>query len=430
MKFLKEFREKHMQSNLALAILSIIIAILVWLIISLTQYPDSQKTIEHIPLSHDISGSVAANNGLSFISSDIEEVTVELLGGKLQVGNLNNENLEAYLDADSVTAAGTRTLTIKIRGASNINYEVKSIKPATATVLFDKMDTREFQVEPKISNVSVINGKAIDQNDITCDPSVVRITGPSSQLDKIAKCYAVSNKELSLDRTYVVSADELQLYNEDNALIDQSRDFKFSETHFDITVPVVTQKEVQLFVSLIDAPENFDTSIIKFNLSADSVLLACNNSQTEIPDKIDIGKVSLSDLKPGFSKTFLLSSRLEGTEFENLSNLEAVTVTFNDSDFAQKTIVLDNSRFNTSNEPDAANYKYEVMFPRMEIDLIGPEDVLQEVTPEDIVGDIDLLNANINSDSFTWNARYSCKYDSVWVVTTKKVQIKRTKINS
>lgn len=160
------------------------------------------------------------------------------------------------------------------------------------------------------------------------------------------------------------------------------------------------------------------------------MLLACNNSQTEIPDKIDIGKVSLSDLKPGFSKTFLLSSRLEGTEFENLSNLEAVTVTFNDSDFAQKTIVLDNSRFNTSNEPDAANYKYEVMFPRMEIDLIGPEDVLQEVTPEDIVGDIDLLNANINSDSFTWNARYSCKYDSVWVVTTKKVQIKRTKINS
>lgn len=428
MKFLKEFREKHLQSNLALAVSSVIIAIFVWLIISLTQYPDSQKTIEHIPLSRDILGSVAANNGLSIISSNVDEVTVELLGSKLQVGNLNNENLEAYLDADSVSDAGTRTLTIKIRGASNINYEIKSIYPQTATVVFDKTDTREFKVEPQISNLSVVEGKAFDQDDITCDPSVVRITGPSSQLDKIAKCYAVSNKELSIDSTYLVSADELQLYTEDNALIDQSA-LKFSETHFDITVPVVTQKEVELFVSIIDAPENFDTSIIKFTMSADSVLLACNNSQTEIPDRLDIGKVSLSELKPGFSKTFLLSSRLEGTDLENVSNLEAVTVTFNDTDFAQKPLVLDKSRINLSNEPDKSNYKYEIKTPRMEITLIGPEDVLAEVTPEDIVVDIDLLNANITSDSFNWNAKFSCKYNNVWVVTNSKVAVMRTKNN-
>lgn len=428
MKFLKEFREKHLQSNLALAVSSVIIAIFVWLIISLTQYPDSQKTIEHIPLSRDILGSVAANNGLSIISSNVDEVTVELLGSKLQVGNLNNENLEAYLDADSVSDAGTRTLTIKIRGASNINYEIKSIYPQTATVVFDKTDTREFKVEPQISNLSVVEGKAFDQDDITCDPSVVRITGPSSQLDKIAKCYAVSNKELSIDSTYLVSADEIQLYTEDNAIIDQSA-LKFSETHFDITVPVVTQKEVELFVSIIDAPENFDTSIIKFTMSADSVLLACNNSQTEIPDRLDIGKVSLSELKPGFSKTFLLSSRLEGTDLENVSNLEAVTVTFNDTDFAQKPLVLDKSRINLSNEPDKSNYKYEIKTPRMEITLIGPEDVLAEVTPEDIVVDIDLLNANITSDSFNWNAKFSCKYNNVWVVTNSKVAVMRTKNN-
>lgn len=426
MRFLKEFREKHMQSNLALAILSVIIAVFVWLIISLTQYPDSQKTIEHIPLSHNISGSVAESNGLSFISSDVEEVTVELLGNKLQVGNLNNENLEAYIDADSVSSAGSRNLTIKIKGASNINYEIKSVKPATANVVFDKIDTREFDVAPKVPNVHVVEGKAVDQNDMTCDPSVIRITGPSSQLDKISKCYAVANKELSLDRTYVVSAEELQLYTEDNALIDQSG-LKFSESRFDITVPVLTQKEVELFVSIIDAPENFDTSIIRFDLSADSVILACNNTQTEIPDKLDIGKVSLSELKKDFSKTFLLSSRLEGTDYENVSNIEAITVTFNDSDFVEKPMIIDKSRINTSNEPDASNYKYEVQSQRLEITLMGPEDVLSEVTPEDIMVDIDLLNANITSDSFSWNARFSCKYDNVWVTTNSKVSVKRTK---
>ena len=368
MRFLKEFREKHMQSNFALAILSVIIAVFVWLIISLTQYPDSQKTIEHIPFSRDISGSVAESSGLSIMSSDVEEVTVELLGSKLQVGNLNNENLVAYIDADSVTTAGTRNLTIKIKGSSGINYEIKSIKPATANVVFDKTDTREFTVYPKIPKASVVDGKAIDENDMTCDPSVVRITGPSSQLDKIAKCYAVFNKELSLDSTYNLQSDELQLYTEDNALIDQST-MKLSDAVFNITIPVRTQKEVGLYVSIVDAPDNFDTDIIKFDMSSDSVVLACNNSKVEIPDMLDIGKVSLNELKPGFTKTFSISNRLEGSDYENVSELETVTVKFDDSDFAQTSLVLDKSRISTSNEPDAANYKYEVLTQRMEITL-------------------------------------------------------------
>lgn len=427
MKFI--IKEKRLRNNFLLALLSLFIACIVWLIISMTQYPDALKTIEHIPLSTDISDSVAGNNGLSVISSDVEEVTVELLAGKTQVGSLNNETLEAYIDADSVTNPGTRTLTIKIRGASNINYEVKSVKPANATIVFDKMDTRTFDVSAQIPNVSVVDGKAIDQNDITCEPSEVRITGPSSQLDKISKCIAVSNKELSLDSTYNLQSDELQLYTEDNALIDQST-MKLSDAVFNITIPVRTQKEVGLYVSIVDAPDNFDTDIIKFDMSSDSVVLACNNSKVEIPDMLDIGKVSLNELKPGFTKTFSISNRLEGSDYENVSELETVTVKFDDSDFAQTSLVLDKSRISTSNEPDAANYKYEVLTQRMEITLVGPEEVINEITPEDILADVNLINANLSTDQFSWNASFTCKYDSVWVVTNSKVSVQRTKIQS
>lgn len=427
MKFI--IKEKHLRNNFLLALLSLFLSCIVWLIISMTQYPDAMKTIEHIPLSTDISDSVAGNNGLSVISSDVEEVTVELLAGKTQVGSLNNETLEAYIDADSVTNPGTRTLTIKIRGASNINYEVKSVKPANATIVFDKIDTRTFDVSAQIPNVSVVDGKAIDQNDITCEPSEVRITGPSSQLDKISKCIAVSNKELSLDSTYNLQSDELQLYTEDNALIDQST-MKLSDAVFNITIPVRTQKEVGLYVSIVDAPDNFDTDIIKFDMSSDSVVLACNNSKVEIPDMLDIGKVSLNELKPGFTKTFSISNRLEGSDYENVSELETVTVKFDDSDFAQTSLVLDKSRISTSNEPDAANYKYEVLTQRMEITLVGPEEVINEITPEDILADVNLINANLSTDQFSWNASFTCKYDSVWVVTNSKVSVQRTKIQS
>lgn len=428
MSFLKKFKEKQLQNNFTLAILSILIATALWLVISMSQYPDKLKTIAHVPLSTDISGTVAGSNGFSVISSDVSEVTVELVGSRTRVGNLTNENLEAYIDADSVTSAGTRTLTIKIRSTSDINYEIKSVEPSSVTVVFDKIDTREYPVYAQIPNVSSVDGKAIDQDDITCEPSVVRITGPSAQLDKISKCYAVSNKELSIDSTYVLSSDEIQLFTDDNAIIDKSS-LKFSDMGFNITIPVRTQKEVGLYVSIVDAPNNFDTDIISFNLSADTIVLATNNSKTEIPSTLDIGKISLSELKPGFSKTFSISNRLEGSEYENISNLETVTVTFNDSDFTETNLILDNSRINISNKPDSANYDYSVLTQRMDITVVGPEDVLEEITPMDIIADVDLLNANITTDSFNWNATFSCpKYKNVWVVTNSKVSVQRTPI--
>lgn len=428
MSFLKKFKEKQLQNNFTLAILSILIATALWLVISMSQYPDKLKTIAHVPLSTDISGTVAGSNGFSVISSDVSEVTVELVGSRTRVGNLTNENLEAYIDADSVTSAGTRTLTIKIRSTSDINYEIKSVEPPSVTVVFDKIDTREYPVYAQIPNVSSVDGKAIDQDDITCEPSVVRITGPSAQLDKISKCYAVSNKELSIDSTYVLSSDEIQLFTDDNAIIDKSS-LKFSDMGFNITIPVRTQKEVGLYVSIVDAPNNFDTDIINFNLSADTIVLATNNSKTEIPSTLDIGKISLSELKPGFSKTFSISNRLEGSEYENISNLETVTVTFNDSDFTETNLILDNSRINISNKPDSANYDYSVLTQRMDITVVGPEEVLEEITPMDIIADVDLLNANITTDSFNWNATFSCpKYKNVWVVTNSKVSVQRTPI--
>ena len=429
MRFLKTIKEKYLKSNITLAILSVFLAVIVWLIISISQYPDAQKTIEHIHLDTGIIGSAANANGLSVISSDVDEVTVEILGNKLQVGNLNNENIEAYIDADSVTTTGTRSLTIKIKSTSNINYEVKSIKPEYATVVFDKMDTQEFEVTPQIPNISVAEGKAIDTDDITCDPPVVRISGPASQLEKISKCYAVSNKRVSLDSTYILSNDEIQLYTDDGALIDQSS-LKISDMNVNMTIPVRTQKEVQLYVTVVDAPDNFDLDIINFVLSSDTVVLACKNSKTEIPDRLDIGKVSLSELKPGFTRQFSISNRLEGTEYENVSDLETVTVSLDSSGFEQTSLVLDSSRINTSNEPDAANYDYKILTQRMEISVVGPADIISEITPEDIIADVDLLNANITSDSFNWNAKFSCKYNNVWVVTSSKISVQRTKKNA
>lgn len=427
MKFLKVFREKYMTSNVSLMVFSIIIAVIAWLYISMTQYPTVQKTVENIPLSIDISGSAAGQNGLSVVDCNVKNVKVELLSSRTEVGYLSNETLEAYFDADSVSTAGKKNLSIKIRSENGVKYEVKSITPSSASVEFDKIESREYPVTPLAPNVSLVDGKEINPDEFVCDPAVVRITGPSAKLDKIDKISAVTNSELSLSSTYVINADELVLFTDTGAEIDQSS-LKFSDSSFSITIPVRTQKTVSLTVSIVNAPNNFDVDSVKLKLSADKVTLACNNSQTEIPDELDLGLIALNEIKPGFSKTLSLSKRLADSEFINVSNLETVTVTLDDEGLDQKNLTLDQSRISISNVPDSS-YEYSVLTQAMDIMVVGPKDTISEITADDIIADVNLLNMNINTDQFNSNVVFSCpSYDNVWVTTVSKVSVQRTKV--
>lgn len=65
----------------------------------------------------------------------------------------------------------------------------------------------------------------------------------------------------------------------------------------------------------------------------------------------------------------------------------------------------------------------------MDITVVGPKDTISEITADDIIADVNLLNMNINTDQFNSNVVFSCpSYDNVWVTTVSKVSVQRTKV--
>lgn len=420
-----QHRSKEAKGNLPMIILSLLLAILIWLVVAMTLYPSIPKTIENIPLSVDIAGSPAADSGLSVISCDVDTVDVQLVGSRTQIGNLNAENLTAYVDYENVTSTGKKTLSIKVKSDSGINYEVKSITPSTAVVELDKYDTLPFEVKPKIPNVKYAEGKTIDPDEFTCEPDIINITGPSAQLAKISSVYAVSDRNLTLDSSYTLNSDEVQLFSEDGTHIDASS-LLFDTSTFTINIPVLTQKTVKPVVQILNAPTDFDQSCLDFKMSADSLTIASNNSFSEIPDTLDIGKIPLSDLDIGYSNTFDISSVLETSGMINKSGIDSITVTLNDEGLAKKEIVLDGSSIRLSNTPND-NYDYDILTQKLTISVIGPEGVISELTASDFTADVNLLNADTSQDQFNYDVTISClTHDNVWSVTKAKVSIKKT----
>lgn len=420
-----QHRSKEAKGNLPMIILSLLLAILIWLVVAMTLYPSIPKTIENIPLSVDIAGSPAADSGLSVISCDVDTVDVQLVGSRTQIGNLNAENLTAYVDYENVTSTGKKTLSIKVKSDSGINYEVKSITPSTAVVELDKYDTLPFEVKPKIPNVKYAEGKTIDPDEFTCEPDIINITGPSAQLAKISSVYAVSDRNLTLDSSYTLNSDEVQLFSEDGTRIDASS-LLFDTSTFTINIPVLTQKTVKPVVQILNAPTDFDQSCLDFKMSADSLTIASNNSFSEIPDTLDISKIPLSDLDIGYSNTFDISTVLETSGMINKSGIDSITVTLNDEGLAKKEIVLDGSSIRLSNTPND-NYDYDILTQKLTISVIGPEGVISELTASDFTADVNLLNADTSQDQFNYDVTISClTHDNVWSVTKAKVSIKKT----
>lgn len=423
-KMRNSFRRQS-QTNFSLVIYSAIIAVLLWFAVSLTLYPSVPKTIENVTLDLAVGSTATADSSLNVISCDVQQVTVKITGSRTQIANIENDTISAYVDTDNVTSTGKKNLPIKIRSNNGIEFEVNSVSPSTASIVFDRYESMQFHVSPQIPKVTFEKSKTINSNEFSCEPDVVTITGPSAQLSKISSVNAISNREMTLDSSHALSSDEIQLLTEDGTVIDQSL-MTFSTTNFLINIPVLTTKTVGMYVQIVNAPSDFDQSTLRFNMSADSITIASKSSQTEIPDSLEIGKIFLNDITPDYSHTFDLMPVLELQNCINLSGLNSVTVTLESDNIDTKTLSLDQSRINISNIPDKS-YDYSVLTQNLTFEIAGPAEVISEVTANDIIADVNLLNANITEDQFTYDVMFSCpKYDSIWAFTTCKVSVQRT----
>ena len=415
--------EEGLANNTALAVLSLLIAVIVWFMISISLNPSEPKTLEKIPLSLDTAGTSVEENGLSAYDCDVQEVNIKIRGSKTQIRNLNKDTLVAYVDFNNVETPGQRALPIKVKSTSGIDFELESVTPSSATVSIDKFSSREIAVTPKLTNVTFAEGKVPD--DYICEPSTITVQGPSKLLDKIETCYVYSDTEFhDKDSSFNVHADTVQLYSADGVELDQSQ-IICSPLSFEITVPVLTQKTVKPIVQIINAPDNFDKNTLKLKMSPDTLVIASNNANAEISDTYEVQKISLSDFDLGYSKEFDISERLSEAGMINLSGADSVTVSLDDTGLTRKEITLGSDNIHISNVP-SDNYDYNVLTQKLTITVVGPAEIIDVMTPADFVADASLLNMDSSIQTLSFDAMISCtSSDKVWSVTKAKISIQK-----
>lgn len=342
---LSKIIHKLFQNNRFVAIFSLSVALIVWLVISISENPQRTITVTGVPLTIDVQGTLVETLGMEVVSKDHPEtVNVVVSGPSYIVSSLKGSDMSVSASLAKVTKSGRFTLELNAnRNSSKTGYEILSVSPGTVDVTFDFVDTKTFTIIPSALGVSASEGLVAEKPTfVDASKSSITISGSREVLSKISRVEAVARANETLSETTIFDA-TLKFYDVDGAAVDVSiLDVPFDTV--EITVPIFKEK----LLSVKFGDNNLSTAFknIPKTFSSNKVLVRGEPHEIDELESVTIADIDISQIpkesigKSAYAYTpeFLLPSTVKvvgAEEFKVILNLSTYTT----KDISVKTVI-------------------------------------------------------------------------------------------
>ena len=401
-------RPGELLSDFGMRILSLILAVVIWVILSMTQFPDTTKTITKIPVDFSMSGTAAEAKGLRALGYKDKTVDVEIKGMNYEIGAYDQNDITASVNLDQVTKAGTYQLDINVKSAHAAdNVKFLSVQPETVEVKFEQIQTVDVKVTDSSPNVAAEEGYTLGGVEVT--PGVITIEGPEDDLKKIAKVEAeyLGSERLSDDKT--VTTGTFRLYDASGKELDSS-DMTLSDKQASINYIIYKKVTANVRTQFADMPPGFDISSLPYSLSHETLQIATPQLDAAAEETINLDPISLYDISRGY--TINKDIPLSGGEYE-MSNIKQIEVKFELDDYAEKTFTIKAGKVEFINVPEGKQAQLDTDFI-YNVSMIGPADVISGLKAADLRAVVDL--SDITADgSFNHEVKiYSDTCHNIW----------------
>lgn len=405
---------KH-KNEMALRIGSVVLAVVIWIILSITMFPTISTSVYEVPVKIDLTGTFAEENGLSVVKFD-EDMTVDvkLSGMRYEIGNYSAKDLVASVNVKEVYSDGTYNLAINVKSAHGDDLNVVSVSPATCNVKFDYKKTQEFPLEVEYSGISADEGYTLRTP--TINEETVTITGPENEIEKIAKvAVKVKGGRLKLTETYTTENTELVLYSENGTVL-KDDNLEFSHEQFKVTFQVYNSKTVPLTLNIKQTGDNFDISSLKYTIEPENITIYSSKAISDVQE-VNVGTIDLNDID--FSEDFEFELSLDN-DLINASGVDKVKVTFDKTGYASKNFSLSKENIILLNKPSGKTVSVETS-RISDVTVFGPKSVVSKLKSEDIIAEYDMQGLKLENGNIEIPVNiYAKGYDTVWYAGDEK----------
>lgn len=373
-------------------ITAVLIAILLWFIVSVTVFPTISDHIHNIPVDIPIENTVAETNGLQVTSETKFTVSAQIRGKRFEIGNLTFDDLYASVSLENVTSPGVYKLNVSvIPRDESLKYELISVTPSTVEVRLDRIETAELDVEIDTSDITVAQGYLLGTP--KSDPSTIIVSGPIEEVEKVVRCVAtpVFEGELSAAGSFAAN---ITLLDIDNLPV-VNDELVVSKSSVNVTMPVYIRQSLPLDVTIQNIPQNFNIARLRYTISPSEIEIGAPTDSDSSLKSWNIGFIDIREIEIG--KDFQFKIELPAG-YKNITDIATATVSFPADNMASQTFNI--TKIYISNPP--SGYDVKVLTAVINnVPINGPTDIMKTVTVSDIVASVDLLGTDISVGSYT-----------------------------
>ena len=275
----EEEKPRFNRSKVVRIVISILVAIAMWLYVDLERAPERTMTIRDIPVEFSGENTTLADKNLMLLSGYDTTIDLKIRGPKRELVKMNRDNVRVIASTSSIDSVGVHQLDWTVSfpdGVVRTNVSVEKASLSQITVTVGELYTKEVPVECQVVG-EVAEGYFT--GDVVLDPEVLTLRAQRDDLLNVS-C-AKLTVDISGATRSVVQTVDVQLYDYDGNPVENSN-IRTNTSLIQAKVPVLTTREVELAVEFSGVPGAAMNSI-KCDITPKTVRL---NGEADVLDSI------------------------------------------------------------------------------------------------------------------------------------------------
>ena len=380
--------KNKLTNNLGLKLASVFFAVIIWLVVNSINNPTINDVYYNIPVKL-LNTELITDSGQVYEVLDNTDVIsrVTVWAPRSVISELDEENIIATADVSELSSLDT----ISIKLTTNISSgDISRISGSIDTVKLNIEDKRSKALALK-ATVSGKVPKGYLVGDVTTDQNLIRISGPQSVIDQIAK--AAVDVDVTGMTSDIVTNAEIKFYDEDDNLVD-ARNITQNIKSVGVEINIWQTAEVPLSYSVTGkaASGYRDTGVIEGE--GQTVVVAGKTNTIKNITSIDIPAEALDITDQSENYTIELDIRTylpEGVFLANAGDaIQTVTVYIERE--TSKKLEIRAEKVKITNLPEGYDASISGLDSSFIIELIGLSQDMATIQANNINGMVDILD--------------------------------------
>jgi hypothetical protein len=365
-------------------LLSLVIALGIWLFVVSVVSPESEVEIRDIPVILDGEGALADRN-LIVVSDKNFTVDLKLFGSRVDLNKLSASNITIVADLSQITEPGEHNVRYDILYPSSVqsgNVDAKERNPQYLKLMVAERGWKEVPVKIKYTG-SVPDNYVVDRQNPKFDNAFITVSGPIEALEKVD--HASISVDLEGKTETIVANFRPVLCAADGTPLTELGKLTMDVTEVRATIKIFKIKQVPLVVEVKDGG-GLTSADVKLTQTLDTIVVSGSDAELEKLDKIVVGRIDLSELVESTEVVFDI------TMDPGVNNITGVTkVKVN----VELLVQLETRSFKVNQirlENVPGNRGVKLLTKELTVKIRRTKEALDQLKPEDIVAVVEWNN--------------------------------------